>query len=275
MAEGKIMSNAEYRKTEGISSTELKKIAKSPAHYRWWKDNPQQDTPALLIGRAAHKYALEKDDFFTEFAVAPNVDRRTKVGKEEWALFEADNQGKDIISADDFQKIQDMHKALYDCPFVASLLSGVKELSFFTTDEKTGLKLKARPDCLTQIGDTYIYVEYKTAECADSDVFMKQAIKLYYDLQASFYRYVLKRETGKDYQIIFIVQEKSAPYVVNILEANQYFLASGDDMWRTYLDLYAECDRTNNWYGYVNERVNSLGLPSYLQKNYDHISEEE
>ena len=99
MSEGLVMSNAEYRKTEGISSTELKKIAKSPAHYRWWKDNPQQDTPSLLFGRAAHKYALEKDDFFTEFAVAPNVDRRTKLGKEQWTLFEADNQGKDIISA--------------------------------------------------------------------------------------------------------------------------------------------------------------------------------
>lgn len=41
------ISNAEYRKSDGISSTELKKIAISPMHYRFWKDNPQEDTPAM------------------------------------------------------------------------------------------------------------------------------------------------------------------------------------------------------------------------------------
>ena len=95
------ISNAEYRKSDGISSTELKKIAISPMHYRFWKDNPKEDTPALLFGRAAHKYMLEKDDFFNEFAVAPNVDRRTKVGKEEWTKFVEDNKGKEgLISKD-------------------------------------------------------------------------------------------------------------------------------------------------------------------------------
>lgn len=269
MAKGKVMSNAEYRKTEGISSTELKKIAKSPAHYRWWKDNPQQDTPSLLFGRAAHKYALEKDDFFTEFAVAPNVDRRTKVGKEQWTLFEADNQGKDIISADDFQKIQDMHKALYDCPFVASLLSGVKELSFFRKDEETGLIIKARPDCLTTLGDTHILIDYKTTEDADSDVFMKQSIKLMYDLQMAYYKDIVDAELNREHSVIFIAQEKTAPYCVNILEANEYFIKSGRDMYRTMLDRYAECEKTGNWYGYMTEGVNTLGLPNWLQKQYE------
>ena len=77
------ISNKEYRAREGISSTELKKIMKSPMHYRYWKDNPEEtDTPSLLFGRAAHKYILETYDFYTEFTVAPNVDRRTKEGKE-------------------------------------------------------------------------------------------------------------------------------------------------------------------------------------------------
>ena len=79
--EGIRISNKEYREREGVSSTDLKHMVKSPAHFRYWKDNPQEDTPALLFGRAVHKYVLEKDDFFTEFAVAPNVDRRTKEGR--------------------------------------------------------------------------------------------------------------------------------------------------------------------------------------------------
>ena len=88
MQKGLKMSNKEYRKSEGVSSTDLKKMVKSPAHYKYWKEHSEElDTNSFLIGRAVHKYVLEKDDFFNEFAVAPLVDRRTKDGKAEWSLF--------------------------------------------------------------------------------------------------------------------------------------------------------------------------------------------
>lgn len=266
---GVIMSNADYRKADGISSTDLKQIAKSPAHFRYWKDNPKEDTPALLFGRAVHKYVLEMDDFFNEFAVAPNVDRRTKAGKEEWALFESDNQGKDIISADDFEKIKAMREVLYNTPFVSQLLSGKKELSFFLKDEKTGLIKKCRPDCLTDISGTHILVDYKSTDNADSDVFMKQAINLMYDLQMSYYKDILDEITSNNYTVIFIPQEKTAPYCVNVLEANEYFLKSGRDMYRTMLERMAECKSTGNWYGYLNGSINTLGLPNWLAKQYE------
>lgn len=269
------ISNREYREHEGISSTDLKKMAQSPAHFRYWKDHPQEDTPALLFGRAAHKYMLEKDDFFNEFAVAPNIDRRTKSGKEEWALFAEQSKGKDIISSDDFEKIECMYKVLYNTPYVADLLNGKKELSFFVVDDLTGMTLKARPDCLTEINNTNLYVEYKTTENSESEAFMNQAIKLNYDLQASFYKSVLKKATGLDYQVVFIVQEKKAPYVVNILAANKYFLASGDDVWRANLELYEKCERTNNWHGYINEDINSLGVPNWIARQYNLLPEED
>lgn len=267
--QGEVISNAEYRSRDGVSSTDLKKIAKSPAHFRYWKDHPQIDTPSLLIGRAAHKYMLEKEYFFKEFAVAPNVDRRTKAGKEEWALFEAENQGKDIISADDFEKIKEMHEALYSTPFVAKLLSGEKELSYFLEDEKTGLIMKCRPDCQTQVGDTHILIDYKTTDNADSDDFMKQAIKLMYDLQMAYYKDILDKVKGVEHSVIFIAQEKNPPYCVNVLEANEYFIKSGRDMYRTMLDTYAECVKTNEWKGYMNGEINTLGLPDWLQKQYE------
>lgn len=268
-SQGLVMSNADYRKAEGISSTDLKKIVKSPAHFRYWKDNPTEDTPSLVFGRAVHKYVLEKEDFYTEFAVAPNVDRRTKAGKEEWALFEVDNQGKDIISTDDFEKIKAMREVLYNTPFVSTLLQGEKELSFFLKDETTGLMMKCRPDVRTQIGDTHILIDYKSTENADSDEFMKQAIKLYYDLQMAYYKDILDEITGVQHAVIFIAQEKSAPYCVNVLEANEYFLKSGRDMYRTMLDRMAECESTGEWYGYLQGAINTLGLPSWLQKQYE------
>ena len=70
---GILIPNKEYRAMDGVSSSDLKKMAKSPAHFRYWKDNPKEDTPSLLFGRAVHKYILEKDDFYKEFAVAPDI----------------------------------------------------------------------------------------------------------------------------------------------------------------------------------------------------------
>ena len=125
-----IISNKEYRAREGVSSTDLKKIAKSPAHFRYWKDNPEESTPALLFGRAVHKYVLEKDKFNEEFAVAPEVNKRTKEGKAQWLLFQDQNEDKDIISLEDFEKIKAMRETLYQTPFVSQLLKGKKEVSY-------------------------------------------------------------------------------------------------------------------------------------------------
>ena len=57
---GLTVTNKEYRAREGVSSTDLKKIAKSPVHFRYWKDNPEESTPALLFGRAVHKCIRER-----------------------------------------------------------------------------------------------------------------------------------------------------------------------------------------------------------------------
>ena len=244
-------------------------MTKSPAHYRWWKDNPQEDTASLLFGRAVHKYVLEKDDFFNEFAVAPLVDRRTKEGKAEWSLFLEQSKGKDVITQEDFEKIQAMYDALYATPFVAKLLSGEKELSFFTEDDRTGLVVKCRPDCITDFDEVSLLIDYKSCTDASNDGFMKDAIKLMYDMQLAYYKDNVDKNRGREHAVIFIAQEKTPPYLVNILEANEYFLRSGRDMYRTHLDMYAECLENDDWYGYTKEGINTLGLPNWLQKQYE------
>lgn len=164
-----------------------------------------------------------------------------------------------------------MREALYKTPFAKLLLSGEKELSYFLDDEETGLTMKCRPDCQTKVGELHILIDYKSCQDASSEGFKKAAINLDYDLQMSYYKYILDKLKGYNHSVIFIAQEKTPPYAVNILEADKYFLASGNDMWRTYLNLYAECERSGNWYGYIDKSLNSLGLPVWLQKQYEHM----
>lgn len=257
------ISNAEYRKNPGVSSTDLKKMCKSPAHYKYWKEHADEvSTPALVFGKAAHKYMLEQDEFFDEFAVAPVCDRRTKEGKETYARFLEESIGKDVISNEDFEVIMDMHKALYETPFVAKLLSGEKELSFFAEDFETGLTIKCRPDCITEIGGQHLLIDYKTTADAENMKFYRDSIKLNYDLQMAFYLDILKEVTGHDYTVIIIAQEKSAPYCVNVFELSDQYISSGREVYKEMLNVYKQCLDNDEWPGYMKNTVNILGQPT-------------
>ena len=89
---------SEYRSHPAISKSDLFKITKSPLHFKWAMENRERETPSLIFGRACHKYVLEKESFYKEFAVMPDINRRTKAGKEEYEAFLSENSGKDAVS---------------------------------------------------------------------------------------------------------------------------------------------------------------------------------
>lgn len=260
--QGVKISNKEYRSREGVSSSDLKKIAKSPAHYKYWKENPQEDTPALLFGRAAHKYVLETYDFYNEFAVAPLCDRRTKEGKATWDKFIAESEGKDVITEEQFKQIEDMRTAAYATPFVSKLLiNGEKELSFWGVDEETGLTIKCRPDCITELNGNHVLIDYKTAQDVENMKFCRDSIKFGYDLQLAMYREILRQNTGQDYMVVIIAQEKNPPYVTNVFQLSENYLRSGEEMYKEMLKVYKNCFETDNWHGYMKNGISILGQP--------------
>ena len=54
--------------------------------------------------------------------------------------------------------------------------------------------------------------------------------------------------------------------MINVTQASRFVIDRGISLFREYLGMYAECKRTNNWYGYNGETgaPNDLLLPSYL-----------
>lgn len=286
------VSNKIYREMEGISSTELKKLMITPAHYKHWKDNPQEDTPALLFGRACHKYVLETYDFFNEFEVAKDFKYGTKADKEEtqkficqkaievgrgdeWDSFITTNPkkedvvsfyrslvaDKDIITQEQFEQIEEMRNVMLATPFVSKLLSGEKELSFWGIDEETGLAIKCRPDCLTEWNGKHILIDYKTCTDAENTKFYRDSIKFGYDLQLAYYLDILKQNTGHDYMVVIIAQEKTAPYVTNVFQLSENYLESGRELYKEMLKVYKECEETDTWYGYMKDGISILGQP--------------
>lgn len=265
------MTNKEYRNADGISRSDLFKIKRSPMHFKYDMDNPSEPTPALIFGQAIHKYILENDDFFNEFAIAPVCDRRTKTGKELYNTFLVESEGKEIITADDFERLQGMYSSVYSNKYAKLLLDGKHEQSFFWTDKMTGEKCKCRTDCMHESDNSIIIVDLKSCESADTESFMRDVVKYGYDMQAAMYKEGVEINTGKKCEFVFIAVEKKPPYAINILQADNLIFTRGKDVFRELLGIYHNCKETGDWYGYngFSGMINNLSLPRWLAREYE------
>lgn len=115
----------EYHSGPGISKSALDQIARSPAHYMAYKAAPHEPTPAMLLGSVFHAAVLEPGEFDARYCVAPEgIDRRTKVGKEAWAEFEYEANGKEIIKPDIMCTVRGMAQSVAAHPLARSLVTG-------------------------------------------------------------------------------------------------------------------------------------------------------
>ena len=264
------MTEQEYNKAPGIRRSLLWEIRRSPAHLKWRMDNPTEATPALIFGQALHAAVLTPEDYGRQFAVMPNVDRRTKAGREAWEAAAAEAQGRTQIAFDWAEQIADMVQAVRGNPMAARLLDGPHETSYFWADTLTGEACKCRTDAETDIGDMHLIVDVKTCQDASTDAFMRDALHYGYDVQAAMYTDGYKAVTGREATFVFIAVEKNPPYAVNILQADTLFMQHGQDRYRHLLGLYHECRQRNQWPGYTgfDGDIASLGLPAWLANDY-------
>lgn len=265
------MTDKEYREHPAISRSELFKISESPEKFRWCKDHPQEPTPALLFGQLFHKMALEPETLWNDFTVAPTVDRRTKAGKEEYAKFLENAAGKTVVTMEMVDQASEMCEAIKKNPFAVKLLSGAHETPYFWTDPETGEPCKCRTDCTVSIGGLNLVVDLKTTTNAETDAFMREAVRYGYDFQAGMYTAGVDAVTGRKHGFVFIAIEKDPPYAMNILQADDLFMRHGRMMYREYLGIYHDCQQTGKWWGYMGKdgTVNNLSLPAWVARDVE------
>lgn len=273
------MTESEYRSKPGISRSELWKLMESPEKFKYYQEHPVPMTPAFIFGAAAHKQMLDPETWGDEFAVSPIIDRRTKDGKAQYADWLDQVVGREIISKDEYDTITQMVSVARGIPFVTKLLAGEKETPLFWTDDLTGEPCKARLDCVTMIADKPVIVDYKTTNDASTDGFMRSAIKYGYTFQAGMYlegfcqttyhKSILSLLGSEQCPLfVFIVQEKTPPYSVNICQADDVFIRYGYDIFRQLIGMYKDCKDNDNFFGYMGKYniINNLSIPAYLAK---------
>lgn len=242
-----------YETAEGIRRSDLWVINKSPLHFKNHMEHRDEiSSKALTFGAAAHKWILEPDMFGEEFALAPDVNRRTKAGKEEWDAFETIciSKGLSIISDDDFDKIGYMAAALQENPLAWQLLQGEHEREFYWTDDLTREKCKCKVDCLTEYNGKPYIVDYKTTDSCEDGHFERSARKYGYQFQAGMYCEGVFQNTLDEHGFAFVAQEKTEPYAVRVYVCDPEWIKRGYDKYRELIGIYHECKQTGNWYGY-------------------------
>lgn len=87
-----------------LSFSSLKEFAKSPRHYLDYILKPKTPpTDAMKMGSMIHCMLLTPELFNDEFAIAPEINKRTNAGKEEWAQFTAMHADKTVVTNEDYE----------------------------------------------------------------------------------------------------------------------------------------------------------------------------
>lgn len=230
-------------KKDHVSASDIKNFLKSPKYYYWNKylKTEKEDGRHFAIGSAIHELILEPQLFLSNYIVMPKVDRRTKDGKLQYEQFMIEAEGKTMLDTEEMIMITEMVKNATDNKtFMALLENSHRELSAYLTDEKTGLKLKVRPDILPQTKSTIIDIK----SCLDSSPkkFKGDVYSYGYSLSAAYYCDLLKREN-----YVFAAIEKSQPYQTSLYALSDEMMEYGRQQYRMGLDLLKWSYDNNFW----------------------------
>jgi hypothetical protein len=279
-------SNEEYHsKKEYISCSGLKKLKKSPLHF---KEEEKKETDAMTFGSAYHTFVLEEELFEKEYHIFDETaildiligegsksPRSTNKYKEWLANEMRIANGKQTIDNGTLNMLKAMKDRLTHHRYANTLITkGEAEMSVYCEIEIiTGqrVKVKIRPDYMKQ--ERRIIADLKSAASASVNDFPRSAADLDYHLQAALYSDIMEaiESKGFGWSFFFIAQEKTRPFAFNIFESSPQFLAQGRYEWEQLIMLYAWCTENNKWPGYQvftenKYGVNELNLPAYSIK---------
>lgn len=238
-------------------------------YYFWCKHIAKTvdfDSSAMRFGRTFHCALLEPKEFKKLFAVAPNVDRRTKLGKEEYQLF-IDNVGnKEIIDNKDNDLINDliMQIGMYTPAKKLINVCEFKEKEFYY--DYQGYSFKSKLDCVSVANN--IVVDVKTVNNSkNSTQTANDVLKYDYAEQVFLYSYAFEQQYGKRPIFLFINVSKSAPYEISIYDSSCFY-EYGKMIIDRLLDQYNLCvkkwgiDPSTPW---RDDSINELQLPKWAE----------
>jgi hypothetical protein len=254
------LPNAEYHARPELSSSGARTILKSPARFAWERKHPVfSDT--FDFGSAAHAIVLADES--TVIVEVEEDDWRKSAAKS--AKAEARAAGKIPLLTKELATVRAMADAIRQHPVAAALLTrpGRSEVSVIWDDRRA--RFDRIPD---HAGRRLIATDYKTTAHADERSFTKSVADFGYHQQAAWYLDALHAMGYPDAAFVFVAQEKTAPYLVNVIELDLEALRIGRALNDRAIALWRECTDTDTWPGYGHD-VKTIGLPRWAVYEFE------
>lgn len=239
-----------------------------PAIFDYERTHGRPEKATFDFGHAAHLHVLGVGAQI----VAVDADNwRTKAAQEAKAA--AYEDGKTPLLVGDVAVVEAMAAAIRAHPVAAALLNpenGKAEQALFRQDERTGTWLRSMLDWLPDAGNGRMIVpDYKTAVSASPQAFAKAVANYGYHQQDAWYRDMVKNlGLAEEVAFVFIVQEKTAPYLVTVVELDAEAVRIGRELNLEAIDVFAACQTSGRWPGYADD-VELIALPQWATYAYN------
>jgi exodeoxyribonuclease VIII len=240
----------DYHSGPGYSKSQLDLVRQAPGLIQWARRSPYTHSDAADIGHAVHCLLLEPAEFTDRYVIEPVFNRRSNAGKEDAERFARENRGRQIISTEDADTINNMHASVMAHPEARALLAmpGESESSVYWIDPATGLLCRCRPDRWAR--PSRIMIDVKTTD--DAAKFHWSVRDYRYDVQAAFYSDGAAAVGEPVDLFVFLVvgkRREMGRYPVRVIELQPSCIDRGRIDYRHDLQAVAECERTGTWPG--------------------------
>ena len=260
-----------YHSDEAVGSSLIRKLQTStPMHAKAMMETPMS-SPALALGTALHAAILEPENDLAQAVVSPDVDKRTKAGKEIHAEFELayQGQGRCIITQEQAEQLDGMVIACLKDWRIKHSLSACKKREVSVFGSIGGHKAKARLDAWNGHG---MVLDLKTTRDLACD-FEKSIANFGYGLQAAWYREVLRsvfategRLMPDDFSFVFLVVETAFPHGTAVYRMSDEVMDCYSDRLVELQKQWWACVLKNEYSGWAQSDVVDISLPAWAMK---------
>lgn len=254
-----------------LSSSGARKLLppSCPAKFKHDLDNGQPHKRVFDIGHAAHRLVLGEG---VDIDILDYPDYKTKAAQQ--AKKDAYAAGDTPLLRWEYTEVQAMADAIRQHPIAGPLFTpgeGVAEQALFWQDGPSGIWRRALVDWTKHSASgRRVLADYKTTTDASLDTISKTVNERGYHCQAAWYidAAIATGIGDPDTVMVFVFQEKTAPYLVTVTELDRETLRRGREKNRRAIDVYAECTAADYWPGH-SDRVELTSLPIWAQLRHD------
>ena len=231
-----------YNDKKYVTNSHLGMLLKGgPQHLKAYYEGEQKDTPALIFGKAQHCLLFEPELFQTRFYALDDTEICKEIGGKkprgttayrEWLTkVREENIGKQEIKFEDMRNINNMINKAMSYKQVREMVESAYKKEVIYQKEIKGINAKCKVD---SINPSNFILDYKSTKDPATLFNAPNIIRKHgYNRQAAFYRDI----TGAR-SFWFLIQEKTYPYTVCLVEQSETSYEEGVGMYELGLDMY-------------------------------------